>query len=127
MWAGHAYNENLTFLVTKLIVAAGLTACFFQLEGPLEGTFGVLNSVFATAWNAKEWRFRVTLDMWIVWYGMFTALALIKIKEWRITERPQWPQWEKYTIWAAAVTMTGYMVFEVGPSSPLPCTGLTIG
>lgn len=119
MWAGNKYNENTTFLVSKLVVASALTACYFSIEGPLEATFGALNTVFATAWVAKEWRFRVTLDMWIVWVGMFTALALIKIKEWRITERPMWAQWQQWTIWASAAAMTGYMVFEV--RSPASC------
>lgn len=124
MWTGHAYNDRTPFLVVKLLIAAGLTGAYFKIEGPLEGTFSVLNTVFGTAWNAKEWRFRVTLDMWVVWTGMFTALAFIKIKEARITERPEWPTWQRWTIWVSAISMTGYFVFEVRSlcslSPPLP-------
>ena len=83
------------------------------MEGPLEATFSVLNTVFAMTWNAKEWRFRVTLDMWIVWIGMLTAFALIKVKEMRLTDRPEWPQWQRSAIIASAVTMFGYFVFEL--------------
>lgn len=117
MWTGHAYNDRTPFLVVKLLIAAGLTGAYFKIEGPLEGTFSVLNTVFGTAWNAKEWRFRVTLDMWVVWTGMFTALAFIKIKEARITERPEWPTWQRWTIWVSAISMTGYFVFELTRAS----------
>ncbi|BGP11949.1 hypothetical protein JCM10049v2_007869 [Rhodotorula toruloides] len=113
LWAGHKYNDKPAFLLTKLIVAACLTAAFFEIPGPLEKTFEVINTVFATSWNAGEWRFRQTLDMWIVWVGAFTAYAFIKIKEYRVTDDLRWPQWQRWTIIASAVTMAGYFVFEL--------------
>lgn len=113
MWAGHKHNENTTFLLAKLAVASAITAAYFLIDGPLEATFSLLNSVFATAWNAKEWRFRVALDMWIVWGGMLTALAFIKIKELRLTDRPEYPLYQRYTIIASALSMVGYMAFEL--------------
>jgi hypothetical protein len=113
MWAGHQYNDRTFFLVGKLVFSALLTAAYFQIEGPLDGTFSVLNTVFATTWNAKEWRFRVTLDMWIVWVGMLTALGFIKIKEARLTARPEWPQWQRWTIVGSAGTMAAYFAFEL--------------
>lgn len=117
MWAGNQYNERTYFLIGKLIVASILTAAYFTLDGPLEWTFELLNTVFATSWNAKDWRFRVALDMWIVWGGMGTALAFIKIKEMRITDRPQWPIWERWSIIAAGVTMALFFLFELTRSS----------
>lgn len=113
MWAGNKYNDRTPFLIAKLCIGAALTAVFFELDGGLDALFSVLNTIFATTWNAKEWRFRVTLDMWIVWGGMFTALAFIKIKEARITDRPEWPQWQKWTIVGSGLTIVGYMVFEL--------------
>jgi len=113
MWAGHKHNDNTTFLVVKICVAAALTAAYFQIPGPLEGTFAVLNRVFGMTWNAREWRFRVTLDMWIVWVGAFTALAFIKIKDLRLTERPEWPVWQRNTIIGSAVALAGYFIFEL--------------
>ncbi|KAI5477499.1 O-acetyltransferase [Pseudohyphozyma bogoriensis] len=113
MWAGHKYNDNTIFLVAKILVVAALTGAYFIIPGPLESTFDFINAVFATTWSAKEWRFRVTLDMWIVWAGALTALAFIKIKEWRIIDRPEWPKWERWTIVASGVTMVGYMAFEL--------------
>ncbi|GAA5831482.1 hypothetical protein JCM3766R1_001771 [Sporobolomyces carnicolor] len=113
LWIGHAYNDRPLFLLSKLCIAAGLTAAFFMIPGPLEATFGVINSVFSTAWNAGEWRFRQTLDMWIVWVGMLTAYAFMKIKEYRITDDPRWNDWQRWTIIGSALTMAGYFVFEL--------------
>ncbi|ORY57401.1 10 TM acyl transferase domain found in Cas1p-domain-containing protein [Leucosporidium creatinivorum] len=123
MWAGHQYNERPAFLLGKLAIAAALTAVYFQMEGPLEATFSVVNAIFATEWNAKEWRFRVTLDMWIVWVGMLTAYAFIKIKEARLTDRPEWPQWQRMTIIGSAVTMAAYFVFELTRASKFVYNG----
>ncbi|BGP21038.1 hypothetical protein JCM10213_002927 [Rhodosporidiobolus nylandii] len=113
LWLGHKYNDKPLFLLVKLFVAAALTAAYFTIPGPLESTFSVINSIFGTAWNATEWRFRQTLDMWVVWVGMLTAYALIKIKELRLPDHPQWPAWERYAIWTSAATMAGYFVFEL--------------
>lgn len=123
MWLGHQHNDNTKFLLGKLAVMAVLTALYFEVEGPLEATFAVINAIFATTWNAKEWRFRVTLDMWIVWVGMLTAFAFIKIKDARLTERSQWPILQRYTIVAAAVTMAAYFVFELTRASKFVYNG----
>ncbi|GAA5822413.1 hypothetical protein JCM5353_000498 [Sporobolomyces roseus] len=113
LWIGHSYNDRPLFLLSKLCIAAGLTAAFFMIPGPLESTFGLINTVFSTNWNAGEWRFRQTLDMWIVWVGMLTAYAFMKIKEYRITDDPRWADWQRWTIIGSAVGMAGYFVFEL--------------
>ncbi|GJN94627.1 hypothetical protein Rhopal_007710-T1 [Rhodotorula paludigena] len=113
LWLGHKHNDKPAFLLSKLVVAAALTAVFFEIPGPLEKTFELINTVFATNWNAGEWRFRQTLDMWIVWVGMLTAYAFIKIKEYRVPDDPRWPQWVQWTTIASGLTMAGYFVFEL--------------
>lgn len=113
LWLGHKHNDRPAFLLSKLVVAAALTAVFFEIPGPLEKTFELINTVFATNWNAGEWRFRQTLDMWIVWVGMLTAYAFIKIKEYRVPDDPRWPQWVQWTTIASGLTMAGYFVFEL--------------
>lgn len=113
LWIGHKYNDKPAFLLFKLVAAAGLTAVYFEMTGPLEATFDFINSVFGTNWNATEWRFRQTLDMWIVWIGMLTAYAFIKIKEYRITDDLRWPQWQRWTIIGSAVAMAAYFIFEL--------------
>ncbi|GAA6061542.1 hypothetical protein JCM10212_002749 [Sporobolomyces blumeae] len=113
LWIGHSYNDRPLFLLSKLAIAAGLTAAFFMIPGPLESTFDLINLVFSTTWKAGEWRFRQTLDMWIVWVGMLTAYAFIKIKEYRITDDHRWPEWQRWTVLGSAATMAGYFVFEL--------------
>lgn len=113
MWAGNKYNDRTYFLLGKLVVAAALTGVYFTLDGPLETSFQLINYVFSTSWNAKEWRFRVALDLWVVWGGMLTAFAFIKIKEARLTERMEWDTWQRYSIIASGVTMVGYFLFEL--------------
>ncbi|KAK4047792.1 hypothetical protein OIV83_005134 [Microbotryomycetes sp. JL201] len=123
LWIGHQYNERTSFLLAKLVIAAGLVAAYFEIEGPLEKTFDVINAVFATHWNAKEWRFRVTLDMWIVWIGMLTALAFIKSKDMRLTERADWPQLRHWAIMSSAAAMVGFFVFELTRESKFVYNG----
>lgn len=113
MWAGNQHNENTTFLLSKIAIAAILTAAYFSIEGPLELTFSIFNSLFSANWNAKEWRFRVALDLWIVWIGMLTAFGFIKVKELKLTERPEWNLWQQRTIIGSAVTMFFYFLFEL--------------
>ena len=113
LWAGHKFNGNSAFLLVKLVVAAALTACFFEVPGPLDKTFDVINTVFRTNWNAGEWRFRQTLDMWIVWVGMATAFAFLKIKEHRLADDPRWPTWSRLTVIISALAMGGYFAFEL--------------
>ncbi|GAA5831621.1 hypothetical protein JCM11251_000772 [Rhodosporidiobolus azoricus] len=113
LWIGHKHNDKPAFLLTKIVVAAALTALYFEIPGPLDKTFSLINTVFGTTWNATEWRFRQTLDMWIVWFGMLTAYAFILIKDYRLTDDPRWPAWQRYTIIASAVTTVGYFVFEL--------------
>ena len=113
LWAGHKFNGNSAFLLVKLVVAAALTACFFEVPGPLDKTFDVINTVFRTNWNAGEWRFRQTLDMWIVWVGMATAFAFLKIKEHRLADDPRWPTWSRLTVLVSALAMGGYFAFEL--------------
>lgn len=113
MRAGNQHNENTTFLLSKIAIAAALTAAYFLIEGPLELTFSIFNSVFSATWNAKEWRFRVALDLWIVWIGMLTALGFIKIKSLNLMDRPDWSLWQFRTIIASGITMILYFIFEL--------------
>ncbi|GAA5991803.1 hypothetical protein JCM11641_001762 [Rhodosporidiobolus odoratus] len=123
LWLGHKHNSNTVFLLTKLFVAAALTAAYFTIPGPLESTFFLINSIFSTSWNAAEWRFRQTLDMWIVWVGMLTALALIKIKDLRLTDHPLYSDAQKWTIIASVFGMVGYFAFELTRESKFVYNG----
>lgn len=113
MYVGHNYNKNTFFMLGKLALSSLLMTAFHFLDFPLAAVFGVFNTLFATQWNATEWTFRVTLDMWIVYVGMLAAFAFIKIGEYKLWEREWWPRARQATIVAAAVTMAGYFGFEL--------------
>lgn len=88
MFVGHKYNDRPVFLISKLLGAATLVSVFMYQTWMMEGIFKVLYAVFRIQWSAKEWSFRVSLDLYIVWIGMFAAYAYIKAKEVNLTERP---------------------------------------
>lgn len=113
MWAGHRWNKRVLFVVPKLALSAALVAAFFLTERPLALAFSVINGVFGTEWFAREWAFRVTLDMYIVYWGMLAALVFIKVKEHKLTDDPRWPSVVKGSTWAAAAAMAWFFGYEL--------------
>ncbi|KAI8456670.1 10 TM acyl transferase domain found in Cas1p-domain-containing protein, partial [Phakopsora pachyrhizi] len=70
MFVGHQYNDRLPVMVIKLIISASLMTILFKTQEPLQTIFKISNSILFTNWSAKEWSFRVTLDLYIVYFGM---------------------------------------------------------
>ncbi|KAG0652228.1 putative O-acetyltransferase CAS1 [Hyphodiscus hymeniophilus] len=70
---GHTRNSNLHYLFGKIVLSALLTTAFTMIPGILElGSF-FLRLTCAISWNVGEIRFRIFLDMYIVYIGMFFA------------------------------------------------------
>ncbi|KAF5375123.1 hypothetical protein D9758_000361 [Tetrapyrgos nigripes] len=113
MFVGARYNDRTVFIVGKIIVSAGLFTLFMHDGAPLDFLFGLLGDYCGIYWSAKEWAFRVKLDLWIVYAGMFAALAVIKIRDHRLTESPQWPLAVNVTIGASVVALLWYFAFEL--------------
>ena len=113
MYIGHNHNKNLYFMLGKIGTSAALTTGFHLNDKPLRVLFSIFNTVFNTEWNSKEWGFRVTLDMYIVYVGMLAALAYIKIQEEKWWDRQWWPRVRSLSYLASVVGMIGYFAFEL--------------
>ncbi|KIY62901.1 Cas1p-domain-containing protein [Cylindrobasidium torrendii FP15055 ss-10] len=111
------YNDRTAFLLAKVVVASAAVTWFMKTGWLLESLFDILNLVFKIQWSAREWDFRVELDMWIVWVGVLASIATIKVRELRITDHPQWPLAVRCSIGASAVVMIWYFGFELAQES----------
>jgi hypothetical protein len=113
MFLGHKWNASAPFMLGKIVASAALLTVFFALNWPLATIFGAANTVFGTEWVAREWAFRVTLDLYIPYVGMLAAFAFIKISEFKLTESPNWPSWVQSATIAAGVVMAGFITLEL--------------
>lgn len=117
MAIGSQHNDNATFLVFKLLLSAGLITWFMNEAWPIQTAFDVLSQICGIHWSAREWAFRVNLDLWIVYVGIFAALAVIKIREHRLTDHPYWPTVVKAAICTSVAVMVWFFAFELSQQS----------
>ncbi|KAJ3572525.1 hypothetical protein NP233_g3032 [Leucocoprinus birnbaumii] len=117
------YNERTSFLLCKTILSASIVTLFFESKWPLEILFGLLKDVFNIQWSAREWTFRVTLDMWIVYIGMLTSILVIKIREYRLTDHRLWPVAVKVAAVVSGVILVWFFGFELMQESKFTYNG----
>ena len=77
----HSKNGSLMFLTSKILVSAALTVVMTRTPGILEAIFSTLRYTCRIDWNITEWRFRVSLDMYIVHTGMLAAILYIRVTD----------------------------------------------
>jgi hypothetical protein len=70
----YQHNTAPRFLLCKIGVSSMLVTGFIHIPGMLEFLFDGLKFVFHISWTVDEWRFRVGLDMNIVYIGMLCAI-----------------------------------------------------
>lgn len=75
--------------------------------------FDILQGTFNIEWVAREWTFRVTLDQFIVYVGMLTAIAFIKIRELRLTDHARWPLASRCAIGGSSLALVWFFWFEL--------------
>ncbi|KAF5385507.1 hypothetical protein D9757_005356 [Collybiopsis confluens] len=114
--AGSRYNNRTTVVIGKILLSAVLLTLFFYESWPLEGLFEILSRVFGIHWSAREWAFRVKLDLWIVYIGMFAALAVIKIQELHLSDE-RWSVMLKVATAASGLVMLWFFAFELSQES----------
>jgi hypothetical protein len=113
MYAGHQWNKVPVFMVFKLLLACGLTTAFIKVEGILEFLFSVLETVCNVHWDAREWRFRLALDAYIVYVGMICAFAFIKMTEHKVMDHPRWTTVKRCSVLVSAFAMVWYFWYEL--------------
>ncbi|KAG0000026.1 hypothetical protein BGZ65_004702 [Modicella reniformis] len=113
MYIGHSHNHKPLFIVSKILITAVTTVSAINTPSVLDKAFALLHFVFGVAWSAKEWRFRLQLDVWIVFVGALFAYGFIKAQEISITTHPRWNTIQEITITASIIGLAGYFLFEV--------------
>jgi N-acetylneuraminate 9-O-acetyltransferase len=113
MYVGHWWNTNTFFVIAKVALFATAIAFFFSLSWPLEWVFAIANKLLRTEWDAREWTFRVTLDLFIVYGGMLAALAFIKAKEYGLTDSTWFPSARRGAIGTSVFALIGFFLFEL--------------
>ncbi|KAG0353002.1 hypothetical protein BGZ54_002471 [Gamsiella multidivaricata] len=111
MYIGHSHNHNPLFILSKILVTSILTATAIHRPLVLGSMFKLLHFVFGVTWSAAEWRFRLQLDVWIVFIGALFAYGFTKAQEVSITTHPQWSVIRKTSIIASAIGLLGYFSF----------------
>ncbi|KAI0332007.1 O-acetyltransferase [Cubamyces sp. BRFM 1775] len=113
MAIGSRYNDRTPILIAKILASMTIVTWFMNEPWLLESIFQFLARFCNIHWSAQEWAFRVNLDLWIVYFGMFASLAVIKVREHRITDHPRWPLVVKTSAAVSAVILLWFFAFEL--------------
>lgn len=117
LFVGSRFNDYLFFVLGKIIISMTITTTFFTHTYLLEGLFRLLAKFCRIHWSAKEWAFRITLDIWVVYFGMLVAIAYIKLRKLRIIDHPRWNTVRQGSIIASVVALVWFFAFELGQPS----------
>ncbi|KAF5234691.1 hypothetical protein FANTH_12043 [Fusarium anthophilum] len=69
------HNSDMQIMLAKMCMSCLIVSMIFMGTPLTRWVFGILNTVFKIQWSYEEWYGRVTLDMFIVYVGMLTAVA----------------------------------------------------
>ena len=76
---GNKPGAEPTFLVVKIVVSAIVVTALIRVPGILEHIFQSLRLTFNLKVNVTEFRFRLGLDLYIVYIGMLAAILYLQI------------------------------------------------
>ncbi|RDW44822.1 10 TM acyl transferase domain found in Cas1p-domain-containing protein [Yarrowia lipolytica] len=68
-------------VLAKISASAVILNILVRFQLPFQIVFAVLKYLFNIQWNLREWRFRLILDIYIVYIGMFAAVATLRYKQ----------------------------------------------
>lgn len=78
MYIKSDWNQKLPYFLGKIGCAATVTTFLHTQPALLAPVFKIINYMFGSKWDAKEWLFRVGLDQYIVYIGMIVAVLYIR-------------------------------------------------
>lgn len=113
MAIGSSLNDRTPILICKILLSASLFTWFMKEAWLLQGLLDFLSRVCGIHWSAREWAFRVNLDLWIVYVGMLSAIAAIKVREYRLTEHLHWPLIARIAMGTSGVCTVWFFAFEL--------------
>ena len=115
MRIGQKRNHKLVFTVGKITISAMLTTILVRTPALLEIIFMFLEKVARIHWDLNEWRFRLRLDNYIVYVGMLSALAFIRISDGLRDDAnadiPKWRWFKRLRILAIVVAITTLPIY----------------
>lgn len=79
MYIGRVRNDSLRFVTGKIFLSAAIVNTIIRTPRIFQDGFYVLEKCFAIRWDVDEWRFRLTLDSYIVYVGMFCGLVFVRL------------------------------------------------
>ncbi|KAJ4129022.1 hypothetical protein NW768_007551 [Fusarium equiseti] len=71
-------NSKLQLLLTKVLVS-GILVCLVLSSLFMEWIFSFLQLIFNIHWSPEEWTYHTTLDLYIVYLGIITAIVQDRI------------------------------------------------
>ena len=112
MVVGAQFNDRTLFVLCKILASAAFMTWFMK-SSLLTLVFDTLHRFCGVRWSSDEWRFRVNLDLWIVYVGMLAAIAVIKVREYRLTDHLHWHLVIKTSIGISAAVILWFFAFEL--------------
>lgn len=70
----HRHNNSFQFVSCKIVLSAFITTTFIRSPVVMGSIGSCLQFLFKINWDIPEWRFRLSLDLYIVYIGMIAAL-----------------------------------------------------
>lgn len=113
LFLGRQYNERAIFLLGKIAISASIVAILHATPFVIEPLFGFLETACNIHWSASEWRFRVNLDILIVYVGMIAAVLYGKLQDMRITDHPKWPWIHRGGLTVCGLGLVWFFAFEL--------------
>ena len=112
MVVGAQFNDRTPLLLCKILASAAFMTWFMK-SSLLDLFSDTLRRFCGIRWSSREWSFRVNLDLWIVYVGMLAAIAVIKVREHRLTDHRHWHMVVKTSIGISAAIILWFSAFEL--------------